>query len=65
MADKEVIHVPGLSEAEEKANVPLSAAIKVNGFVPEITGERRVRRLAQRLPHRSPVVVFDAATAID
>lgn len=33
MADKEVIHVPGLSEAEEKANVPLSAAIKANGFV--------------------------------
>ena len=33
MAEKEVILVPGLSEAEEKANVPLSAAIKANGFV--------------------------------
>jgi 2-iminobutanoate/2-iminopropanoate deaminase len=33
MSGKQVIHVPGLSEAEEKANVPLSAAIKANGFV--------------------------------
>lgn len=33
MSQKKVIYVPGLSEAEEKANVPLSAAVKANGFV--------------------------------
>ena len=33
MVEKQVIRVPGLTEAEEKKNVPLSAAIKANGFV--------------------------------
>ena len=33
MSKKEIIYVPGLSDAEEKANVPLSAAVKANGFV--------------------------------
>jgi len=31
--DKEIIRVPGISEALEKARVPLSAAVKANGFV--------------------------------
>lgn len=30
---KQVIHVPGISEGIAKAKVPLSAAIKANGFV--------------------------------
>jgi len=33
MATKQVIRVPGITEAEEKKKVPLSAAIKANGFV--------------------------------
>ena len=33
MAEKQVIRVPGITDAEEKKNVPLSAAIKANGFV--------------------------------
>jgi 2-iminobutanoate/2-iminopropanoate deaminase len=33
MAQKEVIRVGTITEAEEKARVPLSAAIKANGFV--------------------------------
>jgi len=30
---KQVVHVPGISEALEAANVPLSPAVKANGFV--------------------------------
>ncbi len=31
--DREVVRVPGLTEMLEKANVPLSPAVKANGFV--------------------------------
>ena len=30
---KEIVRVPGISDALEKANVPLSSAVKANGFV--------------------------------
>jgi 2-iminobutanoate/2-iminopropanoate deaminase len=30
---KEIVHVPGYSDAIQKAGVPLSAAVKANGFV--------------------------------
>ncbi len=30
---KEIVHVPGYSDAIRKAGVPLSAAVKANGFV--------------------------------
>ena len=30
---KEIVRVPGISDAMEKANVPLSPAVKANGFV--------------------------------
>ena len=31
--EKEIVRVPGISETLEKAKVPLSAAVKANGFV--------------------------------
>ncbi len=31
--EKEIVRVPGISEALEKAKVPLSAAVKAGGFV--------------------------------
>jgi 2-iminobutanoate/2-iminopropanoate deaminase len=31
--DKEIIYVPGITDMEAKANVPLSAAVKAGGFV--------------------------------
>lgn len=30
---KEIVHIPGYSDAIKKAGVPLSAAVKANGFV--------------------------------
>lgn len=30
---KEIVHVPGISDGLLKANVPISAAVKANGFV--------------------------------
>jgi 2-iminobutanoate/2-iminopropanoate deaminase len=33
MAGKEIVRVPGISEPIEAAKVPLSAAVKANGFV--------------------------------
>ena len=30
---KEIVHVPGISDALVKYNVPISAAVKANGFV--------------------------------
>ena len=30
---KEIIHVPGISDSLAKFNVPISAAVKANGFV--------------------------------
>ncbi|MEM9684582.1 MAG: Rid family detoxifying hydrolase [Pseudomonadota bacterium] len=30
---KEIVHVPGVSDGLLKANVPISAAVKANGFV--------------------------------